>query len=1061
MMKSLCRFKYQKYLVTCLFLFNIVLHYSVKGQHAMDRMMAYHDTVICVNEKGLQSGVTTYPVNPGDWLRTPYLGKGQFILRRGEKEYFFHQSSDATLSIEYWGFVLSGTIEDIHWEMKFFSVLHKGEFLKREGVAIIILSARGLTNGDEIIFQYGGIRKGDFVTPGKRNELLSGSDFPGSEENAILVENGMGFIRSETEPIVIGVSGKTNAGEVVIGKHPDMNIVRGSWNAGTSSQGNEIVSYWSISFALDAARIGEILPEDSQGEFDKTKAYFQKISNIASIDTPVASINQAFTWGVLCLEYCYYEPIGWIESLDHWTTLYSMMFPRVADWLGQCDRSRKCLLEHAKNLPDSGRVPDLDPSGKVRDDFYWNHHFIWDIEHYVNHTGDIDTLKALYPAAKKAVDHIFNTYDPDGNLLIGWDEQIGYQEDFVCTPNDGGSASMAGVETLRIMEKLAGLLGNEEDEKQYGEKEKAARSRLENELWSRDLGRFVYYRDSHGKIHWDGQYHAFSWPAIFGFSDDMGRFTSLRHMLDTLKSPRGLVYVSNNFPEHVAMTTGCQEGAPQSPIAAQALCAGGLHREGAAMFQEFANLVMSPENRGCFPETAPERGTWFSPTASFYVEGIIEGLFGIKKIKSNRISISPAIPEEWEKASIRLPEISVSITQTKTYRQMNVSLKTPIELEVNWLLPLAPDYSVKINEKPANPVLKPGINGVKMNIECPQERDIRIDVALTPAKPDVKYTAEVIEGEALKCSIQNAKASGIEDPCGALSSLHITDDGFEGRISKGLLDNFLGFGSLGEKTFSRRTFFIDMKSGDHHALFPVDIKIEPANGSFTREPAAMVKASEYFPVNFPKPHKSADWKGFRAFDTILALGLVNIADPLNALASKGKPVQEKEGEETKNLRMVSHEGIDFHVEAGKLLVIGDKIKNPCANIDVKQKGDAIHFLLIPFLNNKDVFSEVAEIIVHCSPHHAGIAMAEVEPRIIRRILRYPGDVDNWMPASQSHGYHSYGRGWSSSQAISTDDATFTIYTIDLERESEIDYVSIRSVGRLPAIGIVAITVTKR
>lgn len=1027
----------------------------------MDRLMAYHDTVLCVNEKGLQPGVTTYPVNPPDWLRTPYLGKGQFLLRRKEKELFFHQSPDAVLSIEYWGFRLSGTIEDIHWEMDFFPLLHKGAFLKREGVAIIQLTIGGIRAGDEIIFQYGGLRKGDFVTPGKRNELLTSDVFPGCEDDTISIEKDMGFIQSELNPIIIGINGKTKTGNIIFKKHSSMNIIRGIWKPDVSSQTEEIISQWTIAFALDAPRIGEILSTNPQGELEKTKSYFQAISEIAVIDTPVPSLNQAFTWGVLCMEYCYYEPIGWIESLDHWTTLYSMMYPRVADSLNQYERSKKCLLEHAKNLPENGRVPDLDPSGKVRDDFYWNHHFIWDIEHYMNNTGDIETLRILYPAAKKAVDHIFNTYDPDENLLIGWDEQIGYQEDFVYTPNDGGSASMAGVEMLRIMGNLAGFLGNAEDEKQYREKEKTARSRLENELWIRDLGRFVYYRDSHGKNHWEGQYHTFSWPALFGFSDEMGRYTSLKHMLDTLISPRGLIFVSNNFPEHVAMTTGCQEGAPQSPIAAFALCAGGLHKEGAAMFHAFAELVMSPENRGCFPETAPERGTWFSPTASFYIEGIIEGLFGIKRKNTNLISISPGIPENWEQASINLPEISVSISQSTNSRRMSVIAKSSTMLEVDWLLPLAPDYSVKMNGKEVKPVFNPGINGVNMFIECPHEKEWIIEVDFSPANPKIEYGRDITEGEPFECSIQNVDLAGIEDPCKVLSSIRITGEGFKARISEGLLERFLGFGLLGEKTFSRRTFFLDINSGDNHALFPLDVKIKPAHGSFTPEPVAISSAAKFFPINFSRPYKSADWKGFRAFDTILALGLVNIPDPMNALVSGGKPVPGIEGTDTKNLRLISQQGIDFHVDPGKLLVASDKIKNPSVNIDIKQKADAIHFLLLPFLNNKDVFSEAAEIIVHCAPTHTGIAIAEVEPRIIRKVLHYPGDLDNWMPALGSHGYHSYGRGWSASPAISTDDATFTIYTIDLGTQSEIDYITIRALGRLPAIGIVAVTVSRR
>jgi len=189
------------------------------------------------------------------------------------------------------------------------------------------------------------------------------------------------------------------------------------------------------------------------------------------------------------------------------------------------------------------------------------------------------------------------------------------------------------------MSKLANAIDKKDEAAEFAKKEKIARARFKKEIYAPELGRYIYYKDHYGVKHWDGQYHTFTWPSIYNFLDDFGKYTSLRHLTDTLISPRGLVYVSKNFPKHISHTTGCQEAAPQTPIAAMGLCMGGMRNAGAKMFAAFADLVMSSENQGCFPETASERGTMFSPTASFYLEGIIEGLFGLRWRDEGRLLV--------------------------------------------------------------------------------------------------------------------------------------------------------------------------------------------------------------------------------------------------------------------------------------------------------------------------------------------------------------------------------------------------------------------------------------
>ena len=69
---------------------------------------------------------------------------------------------------------------------------------------------------------------------------------------------------------------------------------------------------------------------------------------------------------------------------------------------------------------------------------------------------------------------------------------------------------------------------------------------LRSELWQSDLGRFMYFKDAFP----DGQYHTLTQPVIFDILDSLDAWTSTRHLHDRLMGKKGVVYASNNFPEH-------------------------------------------------------------------------------------------------------------------------------------------------------------------------------------------------------------------------------------------------------------------------------------------------------------------------------------------------------------------------------------------------------------------------------------------------------------------------------------------------------------------------------
>jgi len=1035
-------------------LFTLVsLNAQVKFAGYNDWFTAYHDAIICVDHQGLQPGLITYPAKPDMWLRQQVLGKASFALERDGTEFLFHHAGDARWIPENHGFRLTGTVEGVFFNIECVPVIHGRESPDREGAAIFKTNLSGLKKGDQIVVNYGGLARGGFVLPHVRYELLASDGFECAANNSVKAESGMAVISSPDLSVIVGVKGLENGKLVPFVKHPDLNVARAIFSPDKSKTDD---LYVIVGFAEEEKKLNSFLPDKPGMALQETTSYFEDIVRIAAIKTPVHNIDETFKWGVLCLEYCYYQPLGWIESLDHWLTLYSMMYPRVADHLGQTTRSKLCLLEHGRNIDPTGRINNLCPSGKVRNDFLWNHHFLWDVEHYLDKTGDLNTIRELYEPTKRVFEQTFNTYDKDKNLLIGFDQQIGYQEDFVNTPNDGGSAGMAGIEMLRIMSVLAEAIGNEEDTKKYAQQEKIARATLDAEIWDTGLGRYLYYVDHYGIKHWDGQYHTFSWPSMYGFSDMFGKYTSLRYMKERLISPSGLIYVSNNFPEHVAHTTGCQEGAPQTPIAAQAFSAGGFSNEGGEMFEAFADLVMAPQNLGCFPETAQNEGTSFSPTASFYLEGIIEGLFGIRwRDRGQVLTLAPSLPDTWPQASISLPDIELDILQTETSREMNLRLNQAITTSLEWILPPANSYKVTVNGKTVQPQYKPAVKGIKMNIDLPKSTRHTVKVDFSPLEIYLEYPATIKEGTEFQCHSGNSPIIGIRDPSGLLTSVEFNKNKAELILAQGLMKDFMKFGSLAGETFSRRTFFVKLDGGEQPFYWPVDIKVEQSVMEI--ELIEQARTGQSFSLPFPKNQTATDWKKFRIFDATRALGLNQIVNPLQGLKDMGESL----GDSIFRIKSDMGQVFDFHSDS--LLVVSDNLSTPSVTFHVDKEISKMHFLVLSYVNNKDVFAdEVGQIIVRCNKpeEEQKVAICSPEPHLVKQTLCYPGNIDNWMPISGSHGYHSAGRGWSTSPVISTEKSVFSIITIDLNQGDEVESITINSVGRMPALGIVAITAEK-
>jgi len=119
------------------------------------------------------------------------------------------------------------------------------------------------------------------------------------------------------------------------------------------------------------------------------------------------------------------------------------------------------------------------------------------------------------------------------------------------TPYNGTSTTIELINMMQTRAMVANLLDDTETAEQMAIKIRQSKAGLKKQLWMKDLGRFMYYKDPTGKPLLDGQYQTCIYPAIWDITDQFDSWTSMRHLRDRLTGKLGEVYVSNNFPDHL------------------------------------------------------------------------------------------------------------------------------------------------------------------------------------------------------------------------------------------------------------------------------------------------------------------------------------------------------------------------------------------------------------------------------------------------------------------------------------------------------------------------------
>lgn len=592
--------------------------------------------------------------------------------------------------------------------------------------------------------------------------------------------------------------------------------------------------YVMFGFAETEARALEIAASDPVTERDRVVSYYSELLSHWKLQTPDPDMNEAFDHALLNVEYAWLRPYGWIESIHHWPTMWHMEHTAAEEWNERYDRVRETLRSQMKNVYPNGAIPDMCATGKGRRDWGGNNQFfLREVVHYLQMTGDMAFAAECEPYMEKAWEQTRLEYDPVDTGVIAWGTQIGNQEDMESTPGPGAATGIEGVQMLRLLAYVKNLLGKEEEAARYCAQADWSFAQWYRLLWQKDLGRPAWYIDTAGEKRLETTYHGIVYPVIYEQLDDADAVSALDHLLHRMCGPEGEIYQSNHFGDHAyewVPTWGMQFGSDMQPFATAALVKTGRKNEAIRPLESISRRVCGSYQRGSWPETANEkRFAYFSPSAAVFSQAVIESVFGLaRNIPENSTTITPSIPDSWPNASLKLPGVEIEYKAAENGYSLYFKLNDSTRKRLCILCPPSSVVTLFWDGKTVTKVPEHHCGWSRTSFELGTLKEGTLQVSWIPIGIECSYAELVACGDSWTLEVAGDVALvGLDDRCGVLRSVYMTENRLQGTLREELLDPYLLYGDFGQVNFARRTIFLRLRYYDTEFLYPCHITVLP------------------------------------------------------------------------------------------------------------------------------------------------------------------------------------------------------------------------------------------
>lgn len=416
-----------------------------------------------------------------------------------------------------------------------------------------------------------------------------------------------------------------------------------------------------------------------QEHLTRTRAWWDNRRAEFQIRTPDRHLNALVNWARCASEYHRQGP-GLVLGGQIW-----QMYSHIStgwygkEWGGDHAAMNQCLRFYGAMQGGDGFIRWISPSlvafNAENNTPYWVdqvwRHYTW--------TGDRQLVRDLWPAVRKAVTWMQTRNDPDGDGLF----RDAY-EYWNCDSNGKGPKAAApsamGWAMLDRAARLAAVLGDAKAENDYRALAEKTRAAIFRELWNEREGRL-------GSIGSDAIWrgHPQTWEEYLAVNAGLLNAGQSRRAMRWIAAHYGfqpqpgvrLLACSDWWPLRwscqwvptgdtcLAVLAGMKSGDPDIwwPFLRTVV--------GSAFRSEFPGINMGIANSGA---GGGDREDVDSDDPHIHVA--VRGLFGIEPaLHEGRLEICPALPSDWQQASIRTPDVSYEYQRNG--QQATLLIRTP------------------------------------------------------------------------------------------------------------------------------------------------------------------------------------------------------------------------------------------------------------------------------------------------------------------------------------------------------------------------------------------------
>ena len=186
-------------------------------------------------------------------------------------------------------------------------------------------------------------------------------------------------------------------------------------------------------------------------------------------------------------------------------------------------------------------------------------------------------------------------------------------------------------------------------------------------------------------------------------------------------------------------------------------------------------------------------GTDFGDTVHTFTRTLVEGLFGYQPdYPFGKVLVAPQFPADWEKASIRNPDATISYERSGNTGTLAVRLQRDVSLTVDIPVRATAISRVTVDGKAVTCETRPGFGETIVRITTPATAGNTVRIAVTTADtlPEVKpVDVKAVAGKMVMLKLPdnaNTKLVSVSDPLGVLDKATITGNEIAGGLKKNI-----------------------------------------------------------------------------------------------------------------------------------------------------------------------------------------------------------------------------------------------------------------------------------